>query len=75
MCVSTPGRVITFAAERHVAVVDLGGRQTPVCTLPITFDGVALTPGTYVLVHTGFAVARLDAPEAVELQRLLEEVA
>ena len=74
MCLSAPGRVIEFDAEHHDVVVELDGRMVHVSTVPLTLDGVPVEPGCYVLVHTGFAVAVLDADEAVAQRRLLEEM-
>ena len=70
MCLGLPGKVLEVARERELLVgkVDFGGICRSVCLehVPDT------KPGEYVLVHVGFALARIDETEAKRLFALLE---
>jgi hydrogenase expression/formation protein HypC len=67
MCLAIPARVVDLT-EAGMAVVDLGGVQKRISLALV--DGVAC--GDYVIVHVGYALARLDPEEA---QRTLESFA
>ena len=67
MCLAIPARVVELL-EPDSAVVDVGGVQKRISLALV--DGVAC--GDYVIVHVGYALARLDAEEA---QRTLETFA
>ncbi|MCZ8132067.1 MAG: HypC/HybG/HupF family hydrogenase formation chaperone [Steroidobacteraceae bacterium] len=58
MCLAVPCRIVRLEAP-DLAVVDVGGVRKPVSLALV--DGVG--PGDYVIVHVGYALARLD-PEA-----------
>ena len=64
MCLAVPGRVGSIGDDRGVRVgrVDLGGVVKDVC-LDCVPDVVV---GDYVLVHVGFAIARIDEAAARE---------
>ncbi|HKN09983.1 MAG TPA: HypC/HybG/HupF family hydrogenase formation chaperone [Pseudomonadota bacterium] len=59
MCLALPARVVALAAP-DAAVIDIGGVRKTI-SLELV-EGVA--PGDYVVVHVGYALARLDADEA-----------
>jgi len=67
MCLAIPARVVELLAPDS-AVVDVGGVQKRISLALV--DGVAC--GDYVIVHVGYALARLDAEEA---QRTLQTFA
>jgi hydrogenase expression/formation protein HypC len=70
MCLGIPGKVLEVVRERELLVgkVDFGGICRSVC-----LEHVPETkPGEYVLVHVGFALARLDEAEAKRIFALLE---
>ena len=67
MCLAIPARVVDLP-EAGMALVDVGGVQKRISLALV--DGVAC--GDYVIVHVGYALARLD-PE--EEQRTLETFA
>mgnify|MGYP002780754303 CR=1 FL=1 len=58
MCLAVPCRIVRMDAPDS-AVVDVGGVRKSVSLALV--DGVG--PGDYVIVHVGYALARLD-PEA-----------
>ena len=70
MCLGIPGKVIEVSdvAGLRMGKVDFGGVRKEAC--------LAYTPevelGDYVIVHVGYALARLDAEEA---QRTLQTFA
>jgi hydrogenase expression/formation protein HypC len=67
MCLAIPARIEEINESR--AQVDIRGLKRSI--------GLQLLPdarvGEYVLVHAGFAIQRIDAAEAEETYRLLEE--
>ena len=69
MCLSVPGKVVEI--EKDSAKVEVGGvlRDVSVAVCP---DVVV---GDYVLVHTGFAIQKLEEKEALETLDLLRKMA
>ncbi|HTT41359.1 MAG TPA: HypC/HybG/HupF family hydrogenase formation chaperone [Burkholderiales bacterium] len=70
MCLAVPVRVVALL-EDHWVEVEVGGVRTRVCTAIV--EGVAA--GDYVIVHAGFAIARLDVEEAEKTLALFDELA
>ena len=72
MCLAVPGRVIDVVQEQDMLVgrVDFGGISRRVCLEHVP----EVKPGEYVLVHVGFALARLDEAEARRVWAFLEEM-
>ncbi len=59
MCLGTPGVFVEWVdREQHLARVDVGGVRR-VVDVQLVDDG-RLAPGDRVLVHVGFALARID---------------
>lgn len=71
MCLGVPGKIVAVYKERERADVDISGVIIEV--------GLQFVPDVevdeYVLVHTGFAMHKMDEAEALETLRLLEEMA
>jgi hydrogenase expression/formation protein HypC len=67
MCLAVPLQLIQVDGEH--GVVELGGIRRKV-NLAFVEDA---RPGDYVVVHTGFAITRMDEAEAAETLRLLNE--
>jgi len=59
MCLAIPARVVALT-EADAALIDIGGVRKTI-SLELV-DGVAA--GDYVVVHVGYALARLDPDEA-----------
>jgi hydrogenase expression/formation protein HypC len=59
MCLALPAKVVTLHDDGS-ATVSIGGLKKAVSLALV--DGVAV--GDYVVVHTGFAISRLDPEEA-----------
>jgi hydrogenase expression/formation protein HypC len=70
MCLAVPGRVVDVGREHDVLVgrVDFGGISRRVCLEHVP----DVKPGEYVLVHVGFALARVDEAEARRVWEFLE---
>jgi hydrogenase expression/formation protein HypC len=85
MCLGIPGQVIEIAdRDAGLARVDLSGVRREVSVALVDEPGAPLQEGDWVLVHVGFALARIDEEdaqatlallrEAADLQRELDEV-
>jgi hydrogenase expression/formation protein HypC len=59
MCLAIPVRVVELGFD-EMAIVDLDGIRKEVSLALV--DGVGV--GDYVILHVGYALARLDADEA-----------
>lgn len=67
MCLSIPARVDQI--EGDMALVSVGGARYR-ASLQL-LDGVSV--GDYILLHTGFAIQKLDPQEAEETLKLFDE--
>jgi hydrogenase expression/formation protein HypC len=70
MCLAVPVRVATLLDDQWVEI-EVGGIRSRISIALI--DGVAL--GDYVIVHAGFAIARLDVEDAEKTLALFDEIA
>ena len=72
MCLAIPGRVIETHREHDLLMgkVDFGGIGKRICLEYVPDAKV----GDYVLVHVGFALARVDEEEASRIFQMLEGV-
>lgn len=72
MCLGIPARVVAVDHEDGVRMgrVDFDGVGKRICLEYVAEAAV----GDYVLVHVGFAIARIDADEAQRIFVLLEEM-
>ncbi len=68
MCLGVPMRVVSIEGTDAVAEID-GVRRA--ASLMVLDEEVQV--GDYVIVHAGFAIARLDEAEAEETLRLMRE--
>ncbi|MEK6692349.1 MAG: HypC/HybG/HupF family hydrogenase formation chaperone [Nitrospirota bacterium] len=66
MCVAIPCKVINM--DRNKAIVDAGGAQREINIMLIE----NLSIGDYVLVHAGFAIAKVERETAEDTLSLLE---
>jgi hydrogenase expression/formation protein HypC len=69
MCLAIPGKIIEI--EKNVAKAEVGGvlREISLDLCP------EVSVGEYVLIHTGFAIQKVDEKEAVETLELLKKMA
>lgn len=70
MCLAIPAKVVQ-KLENDQALVEVGGVRNQVSLMLV--DDV--TVGDYVIVHVGFAIARLNADEAEKSLALFDEIA
>ncbi|MEI6433440.1 MAG: HypC/HybG/HupF family hydrogenase formation chaperone [Bacteroidota bacterium] len=69
MCLAIPAKVISVdGATALLTIEDVEYRASI-----LLLDDV--NPGDYVMLHAGFAIQKVDAEEAAETLRLLNEVA
>ena len=68
MCLALPAKVVALP-EPDTALIDVDGVRKRVSLALV--DGVAL--GDYVIVHVGYALARLDPDEAARTLALFAE--
>ncbi|NGP06508.1 HypC/HybG/HupF family hydrogenase formation chaperone [Rhodococcus sp. 14C212] len=63
MCLGIPGRVVDMVdPAQHLAKVDVNGVQRAISVRLLADTGLQV--GDWVLVHVGFAMARIDEDEA-----------
>jgi hydrogenase expression/formation protein HypC len=72
VCLGVPGRVVEVLPEGDVLMADVefGGIRKRVCIAHVP----EAAPGDYVLVHVGFALARIDETEARRVFEFLESM-
>jgi hydrogenase expression/formation protein HypC len=70
MCLGIPGRVVAIDdPAKKLATVDVGGVRRQV-----NMACVQAAIGDWVLVHVGFAMARIDEREAAQTLEILREL-
>ena len=77
MCLGIPGQIVAIDdAARKLATVTVGGirRQVNIACIVDPAHPVESCVGDWVLVHVGFAMARIDEVEAAETLRILTEL-
>lgn len=63
MCLGIPGQVVDIVdAEAHLARVDVNGVRRTISVRLLADDNLQV--GDWVLVHVGFAMAKIDENEA-----------
>ena len=68
MCLAIPARVVALP-ELDTALIDIGGVRKRISLALV--EGIAV--GDYVIVHVGYALARLDPEEAERTLALFAE--
>lgn len=85
MCLGIPARIVEVAdREAGLATVDVSGVRRSVSVALVDTHDEPIGEGDWVLVHVGFALARIDEEQAqetlellrrgAELQRELDEI-
>ena len=77
MCLAIPGRVVeVFDDEDQLARVDVAGvrRTVNIALLDDGDAGSGALEGQWVLIHVGFALARIDEQEALGTLELLNQM-
>ncbi len=77
VCLAIPGRVVKILADANrLALIDVAGvrRTVNVGLLDGEVAGSGVLAGEWVLIHTGFALARIDECEALATLELLQQM-
>jgi hydrogenase expression/formation protein HypC len=77
MCLGIPGQIVEVTdVARKLALVDVAGVRRVINVACVARDEAELLScvGAWVLVHVGFAMARIDAIEAEKTLQLLAEL-
>lgn len=73
MCLAIPGQILEVVDEANrLALVDVAGVRRKVNIGLLDEDTGAAEVGDWVLIHVGFALARIDEDDARETLELLE---
>jgi hydrogenase expression/formation protein HypC len=73
VCLGIPGEVVELLdSNRHLAKVDVAGVRRNINILLLEDEGVV--PGDWVLIHVGFAMAKIDEAEAQEALETLRQM-
>lgn len=76
MCLGIPGRVLEVVDRAGgLARVDISGVRREVSVALVDEPSRPVEAGDWVLVHVGFALARIDEEEAATTLALLREAA
>jgi hydrogenase expression/formation protein HypC len=77
MCLGIPGRIVTIDDPvRMLATVDVSGvkRQVNIACIVSDAHPVESCVNDWVLIHVGFAMARINEFEAVETLKILTDL-
>ena len=76
MCLGIPGQIIEISdTERKLGVANVSGVRRPVNLACVIGEGsVEDLIGTWVLIHVGFAMSKIDEDQAAETLRILTEL-
>lgn len=69
MCLGVPMQIIRVDGDTAIAEIDGIQREASLVML-----GSEVQAGEYVIVHAGFAIARIDQTEAQETLRMMREL-
>ena len=72
MCLAVPGTVVSLSGEgvSRTAIVDVGGTRREVSVMMV--PGVDI--GDHVLIHTGYAIRRLDPDVVDDIHDAIDDV-
>ena len=69
MCLAVPAKIVSVSGDK--AEVEIGGIRRE-ASLALVSDQVSV--GDYVLIHTGYAIAKVNEKEARTILRTWKEV-
>jgi hydrogenase expression/formation protein HypC len=70
LCLAIPAKVIKLEGEK--AEVEIGGIKKEASLALVADQGVVV--GDYILIHTGYAITKLDEKEAESILKTWREV-
>lgn len=68
MCIAVPGRILTVGTEKATVMIMGIEEEINIAFLE------NIKPGEWVLIHTGYAICKIEESEADEVQALLKEL-
>jgi len=68
MCLSIPAEIININKDK--ATVSVGGNRYQADISMV--DGVS--PGDFILLHSGYAIGKIDSTKAIKTLALMEEI-
>lgn len=72
MCLGIPGQIVEVVdREGGLATVDISGVRRSVSVALVDEPAAPIEDGDWVLIHVGFALARIDEEQARETLELL----
>ena len=77
MCLGVPGKIVEISdRERMLAIAEVSGVRRAVNVTCIVGEDHPIDAciGDWVLIHVGFAMARIDEKEAAATLRVLAEI-
>jgi hydrogenase expression/formation protein HypC len=75
VCLGIPGKIIEMVDPEHgIAKADVNGVRRNVSIQLLAQEGEGIDIGDWVLIHVGFAMAKIDEQEAADTYRFLAEV-
>jgi hydrogenase expression/formation protein HypC len=73
MCLGIPGQVVQIVdADQQLAKIDVNGIRRTISVRLLGIENLAV--GDWVLVHVGFALAKIDPHEADETLRAIQRL-
>ena len=75
MCLAIPGRIVEIVdKDLRLAKAEVGGVRRNINVSLICDDVGNVEIGEWVLIHVGFAMAKIDEAEAQQTLQALEEI-
>ncbi len=75
MCLGLPGQVVEITdLDRHLAVAEVSGVRRVVNIGLLLGEDDGLEVGDWVLIHVGFAMAKIDEEEARSSLEFIQEL-
>jgi hydrogenase expression/formation protein HypC len=75
MCLGIPGKIVEIIdPELQLARVDVGGVKRAISIGLLDQEQGTVSAGDWVLIHVGFALAKINETEAQVTLQLLEEM-
>ncbi|MBA3281257.1 MAG: HypC/HybG/HupF family hydrogenase formation chaperone [Acidimicrobiia bacterium] len=75
MCLGLPGQLVEYdPAQPHQALVEVDGVRNKCNVELVAGDEGGIAVGDWVLIHVGFAMARIDEEEATRSLAFIKEL-
>lgn len=75
MCLGIPGQIVQITdPDRMMAMAEISGVRREVNVAPIATGDLAALPGTWALIHVGFAMSAIDEAEAEKTLQALRDL-